>query len=99
MKRDVSVQMARTGLAAIFREGGREYGGLLRELEEAEGYAKRKRLGMWKLDQVEVPGAYKKRTRAGEDAVIKASVTEKQKNKERAKGITWIRWLFGSDLK
>lgn len=57
----INVEMVRTGLACIYRLGGKEYGKLESDLEKAELEAKKRKRGMWALKNLTLPADYKKK--------------------------------------
>lgn len=65
IKRNVSLEMLKLGLAEVYKSQGAEYGGKLAELQfrYAEQKAKKKRVGMWKQSNrsYESPSEYKRR--------------------------------------
>ncbi|KAK5655427.1 hypothetical protein OQA88_5698 [Cercophora sp. LCS_1] len=86
IKKDVSLQLLKRGLATIYEgKTGAEFGGAKTEkaYREAEATAKRKKIGMWsiggtsffglgKKEVFESPKAYKDRIRQGEAGATKA---------------------------
>ena len=59
---NISVLMLRAGFARIYSQAGAEYGGtkMLRIMQKAQRYAKRKKRGIWKLGKkAQTPAEYK----------------------------------------
>jgi len=56
---NLSIEMLRRGLAVVYRQGGAEYGGMLKEFEMEEKKAKRARKGVWKQKDFQLPGDFK----------------------------------------
>ena len=65
--KNVSEEMIKLGLAVVYRAGGAEYGHIEEKLIKLEGIAKRKRKGIWGLDNFVHPQLHKEQFRAGKD--------------------------------
>lgn len=67
MKKDLSSELLKEGLAVVYRQRGAQYDGKYREMEMWEAQAKMKRKGIWsKEGEVELPHQYKARTKIEE---------------------------------
>jgi endonuclease YncB( thermonuclease family) len=61
---DLSEELLRRGLAVVYRQGGAQYDGSIDKWNKIEAEAKKKKLGIWSVENVatmESPGDYKKR--------------------------------------
>jgi Staphylococcal nuclease homologue len=72
-RKDLSLQVLRKGYAVVYRGGGAEYNGKVKEMKDIVATAKQKRLGMWSAEHLETPGQFKARTRRSQPAVASAS--------------------------
>lgn len=65
VRRDISEELLKNGLATIYRGAGAEYNGKLERWEGIEEKAKRRRVGIWKKGgkPLETPAEYKKRNK------------------------------------
>ena len=61
---NVGLDLARAGYATVYRQAGAQYGGLKRQYERAEAFAKKKRKGMWRDKKNVTPAEYKRALRA-----------------------------------
>lgn len=67
MKKDLSSELLKEGLAVVYRQRGAQYDGKYRQMEEWEAQAKMKRKGIWsKEGDVELPHQYKARAKIEE---------------------------------
>lgn len=66
LRRNVSLAMVRAGYATVYHNSGAQYGGIKDELMEAEAWARKKKLGMWKqsLSNYVSPSQFKSAMRA-----------------------------------
>lgn len=67
LKKDLSAELLKEGLAVVYRQKGAQYDGMYREMEGWEAQAKMKRRGIWsKKGEVELPHQYKARAKMEE---------------------------------
>jgi endonuclease YncB( thermonuclease family) len=67
LKKDLSAELLKEGLAVVYRQRGAQYDGMYREMEGWEAQAKMKRKGIWsKKGEVELPHQYKARAKMQE---------------------------------
>lgn len=57
---NINEEMVKAGWAVIYKYENAKYGNCLHRFVEAQHYAKRCKIGMWKDDNVQMPGNFKK---------------------------------------
>jgi endonuclease YncB( thermonuclease family) len=60
VRKDVSIELTKRGLATLYTGGGAEYDGNRELLESKEGQAKKKRRGIWSDDSFISPAEFKR---------------------------------------
>jgi endonuclease YncB( thermonuclease family) len=69
-RKDVSMELARQGLATLYTGGGSQYDGKRDVLEQKIGHAKKKKLGMWSQgDNMMSPADFKRQQKQGKITV------------------------------
>ncbi len=76
-ERNVSIELLRQGFACVYRQYGAEYGGMLKQFEEAEAEAKRYKRGIWGLKDYVSPAEHKKKFKQAQDPTEAMAIEEK----------------------
>lgn len=73
--KDLSIELAKHGLAELYTGGGAEYFGKKPELEQAIAQAKKERKGIWSLDDRVSAAEYKRAEREGMIPIVSTSTS------------------------